>query len=219
MGKTTEGNLSNLIYRGLRELITYGKLSPGEKIIEWKLIRYFNTSRTPLREAIKMLEARGFVEAVHNKGTYVKNISVEEVENIYDTLSALEGFAVRLTTQNITSKQIEVLEKSNNKLRRLNGLTKRKKYVEKNVEFHSLFSQFSGNYFLRDLIQETRDRVYRYRFAGIAMGGHIQEFISDHEGILEAVRRGDAQKSEEKMRQHIQRTKYLLVDFLREFLL
>lgn len=219
MGKTTEVNLSRLIYGELRELITYGKLSPGQKIIESKLIRHFKTSRTPFREAVKMLEATGFLETFHNRGTYVKEISVAEVKNIYDTLSALEGFAVRLTTESITDKQIEMLEKLNNKLRTLNNLTKRKQYVKKNVEFHSLFSRLSGNDFLGNLIQETRDRVYRYRFAGIAMEGHIQEFISDHEAVLEAVKKRDAKRSEEKMRKHIQRTKYILVEFFREFLL
>jgi DNA-binding GntR family transcriptional regulator len=219
MGKTTGGNLSSLIYRELRELITYGKLNPGEKIVESNLIKQFNISRTPVREAIRMLQARGFVEATHNKGTYVKKISVKELENIYDALSALEGFAVHIATQNMTRKQIEMLEKSNNKLRRLNSSAERKKYVEKNLEFHSLFSQFCGNDFLGDLIQETRNRVYRYRIGGIAMEGHIHEFISDHEGIIESIKRGDAQKSEEKMRQHIRRTKDILAGFLREFLI
>jgi DNA-binding GntR family transcriptional regulator len=111
-----------------------------------------------------------------------------------------------------------MLEKANNGLRRLSSPSERKKYVEKNLEFHFLFSQFCGNDFLRDLIQETRNRVYRYRIGGIAMEGHIHEFISDHEGIIESIKKGDAQKSEEKMRQHIQRTKSILASFLREFL-
>ena len=218
MGKTKEVNLSNLIYSKLRELITYGELSPGEKIIESKLIKKFNTSRTPFREAVKMLEGRGFIETIHNRGTYVKKISVVEVEKIYDVLSVLEGFAAHLTAQSITDKQIAALEKSNNKLKKLNGLSKRKKYAGKNVKFHSLFFHLSKNHFLKNLIQESRDRVYRYRFAGIAMEGHIQDFLLDHEGIIEAIKERDPEKAEEKMRQHIQRAKYILVNFLREFL-
>ena len=211
-------NLSDLVYRKLRELITNGKLNPGEKIVESKFLEKFGVSRTPFREAIKTLEAKGFVETIYNRGIYVKNMSVTEFEKIYDVLSVLEGYAANLTAKIITDKQINKLEIANNKMKKLHELGIYKTYAENNTRFHLLFPHFCKNSLLRDLIHETRDRVYRYRFARLANEGRVQDFLSEHEAIINAIKQRRPEKAEEKMKQHIQRSKSILADFLRDYL-
>jgi DNA-binding GntR family transcriptional regulator len=217
MSKSREFNLSSVIYKKLRELITYGQLSPGEKIIESRIAKDLNTSRIPIREAIKQLEGRGYVETIHNKGTYVRKISWDEVEKIYDILSILEGYSTGLALRKMKNQDIEELEKLNSTLKELNNLNKYKEYIEVNLEFHSLFPKICGNDFLLNLVKETRDRVHRYRFLGITIPGHIQEYILDHETIIEAIKEGDPIKAEKAMKQHVQRVRNILVDSLRNF--
>ncbi len=217
MKRSREVNLSSLIYEKIRELITYGELSPGEKIVESRISKYFSASRIPIREAIKQLEIRGYVETIHNKGTYVKKTSWEEVENIYNVLSLLEGHSTRLAFGNIKNQDIEQLEKLNSILKELNNLNKYKEYIEINSQFHSFFPRICGNDFLMNLVKEMRDRVYRYRFLGITIPGHIQEYILDHEAIVKSIKEGDSAKAEETMKEHLQRVKKILVESLRQF--
>jgi DNA-binding GntR family transcriptional regulator len=221
MGKN-KGNLNSLsseIYKKLRDSITYGYLNPGEKIMASKLEKDFGASRTPIREAIKQLQNAGYVEIIHNKGAYVKKTSLDEVEKIYDVLFVVEGYAAKLAVKNITDQEIDELKKLNNILKELKDLNRYREYAEKNNEFHYRISQTSGNEFLQNVIYELRDRVYRYRFLGIIIPSHIEEFISDHENIIQALRERDMVKTEENMRQHIRRLKEILVNVLRDFVI
>jgi DNA-binding GntR family transcriptional regulator len=117
MSKTKELNLSNSIYDKLWELIIYGGLNPGEKIVESKIITDFKASRTPFREAVKRLEAKGCFETIHNKGAYIRKITTQEVENILDVLS--EGFAAYRAALNIKDPEIKRLERINENLEEL----------------------------------------------------------------------------------------------------
>jgi DNA-binding GntR family transcriptional regulator len=217
MGKSKELNLSNSIYDKLRELIIYGELNPGEKIEESKITADFRASRTPFREAIKRLEAKGYVETIHNRGAYVRRITTQEVENSLDVLSVLEGFAAYHAARNIKDQEIEALEKIKEDLEELNKQGEYRKYHEKNVELHFMISKFSGNDFLHDLIQEIWDRIYKYRFIGLMMVNQIKNYLSEHQAIIEAIKERNPEKAEEKMRQHINRTKDVIVGVLKEF--
>jgi len=217
MGKSKELNLSNSIYNKLRELIIYGELNPGEKIEESKITEDFGASRTPFREAIKRLEAKGYVETIHNRGAYVRKITVQEVENSLDVLSVLEGFAAYHATRNISDQEIEALEKIKEDLEELNREGKYRKYHEKNVELHFMISKLSGNDFLHDLIQEIWDRIYKYRFIGLMVVNQIQNYLSGHQAIIGAIKERNPEKAEEEMRQHINRTKDVIVGVLKEF--
>ena len=159
------------------------------------------------------------MNTVRNKGTCVRKISWKDVENIYDILSVLEGYSVGLAFRNITNQDIELLEKPNSILKDLNSLDKFKDYIEVNGQFHSFFPGKCGNDFLLDLVKGIRHRVYRYRFLGITIPGHIEEYILDHEAIVEAIKEEDPARAEEVMKQHLQRAKKILADSLRQFVM
>jgi DNA-binding GntR family transcriptional regulator len=217
VGKTRETNLSNLIYKKLRRAIATGELSPGGKIIESKMIKEFGASRTPFREAIKRLEATGFVETIHNKGTYVRKVTLQEVEQIFEVLSMLEGYASYLAAQNITAREVEALQQLNANMRVLTQAGNHAEFHKKNVEFHFLISRLSKNEFLQNLIRDGYDRIHRYRFIGTAVGNNFQRFSSSHEALLEAFKERNAKKADEEMRDHIKEIKDIIISFLREF--
>lgn len=217
MTKKREQNLTSIAYERLRDLITYGQLSPGEKIVESKLAEELSASRIPIREAIKLLEARGYVQIIHNKGTFVRKISWDEIEKIYDVLSVLESYSVRLAIPKTTDQDIKELEKLNNTLKKLNHLDQYKEYMEANLQFHLFFPKASGNGFLLDLVKEIRDRVYRYRFLGITIPTHVGEYTSAHDAIIKSIKDRNITKAEKTMLEHIQRIKRILVDYLRQF--
>jgi DNA-binding GntR family transcriptional regulator len=217
VGKTRETNLSNVIYKKLRRAIATGELSPGEKIIESKMIREFGASRTPFREAVKRLEATGFLDTIHNNGTYVRKVTLQEVEQIFEVLSMLEGYASYLATQNITSQEVDELVQLNTDMRGLTQAGNHAAFHDKNVEFHVLLSRLSRNEFLQNLIRDGYDRIHRYRFIGTTVGDNFQEFLSSHEALIEAIKERNAKKAEEEMREHIKKIKDIVISFLRAF--
>jgi len=217
MGKTRETNLSDVIYNKLKKAIANGELNPGEKIIESKIIGEFGASRTPIREAIKRLEAQEFVETIHNRGTYVRKVTVEEVEHIFDVLSVLESYGAYLATLNRAQQEIDVLSELNHSMRELINQGKYFEYQEKNTEFHLLISRLSRNPFLENLIREVNDRIHRYRFIGIRIGGNKEEYLSGHDALVVAIREKDPAKAEKEMKGHIEMIKNLIVSFSRTY--
>lgn len=217
MAKTRKTNLSNVIYMKLRRAIASGELGPGVKIIESDMIKKFGVSRTPFREAIKRLESTGFVETIHNKGTYVRKIGLQEVEQIFEVLSMLEGYTSYLAVQNITPQEFDLLKQLNTDMRKLTQMGNHAEFHKKNVEFHLLLSKLSRNEFLQNLIRDGYDRVYRYRFIGTIVGRNFQEFISSHDALIEAFEEGNASVAQEEMREHINQVKNIVINFLKEF--
>ena len=217
MSKTKELNLSNSIYNKLRELIIYGELNPGEKIDESRIIKDLKVSRTPFREAVKRLEAKGYVETIHNRGAYVKKITIEEVENILEVLSVLEGFAAYNAALGTGNGKVGALEQFHENLEEFNQLGKYREYHEENSEFHFMISALSKNDFLSNLIQEIWDRIYKYRFIGLMMVGQIQNYLLEHKSIIEAIQERDPEKAQERMKEHIHRMKDSIVGFLKEY--
>jgi DNA-binding GntR family transcriptional regulator len=206
----------NEIYHNLKKSIVYGELSPGEKLSEISLAKSLNTSRTPIREAFRQLQAEGYITLVSNKGAYVSKLTVEEIAEVYNLLCLLEGYGAELAAQRITAEELDHLNRVQQKLR---GYTEKKKfrdYMEKNDEFHHRITRYSGNSTLVKTVSELRARIYRYRLNSVIIPGYMGHYVSDHEKILEALGRRDAVKARKHMKAHVWYVKDILVGFLRE---
>ncbi len=204
------------IYQKLKKAIIYGELSPGEKLSEVRLAKSLDTSRTPIREAFRQLQAQGYISLELNKGAYVSKLPPEEIAEVYNLLSLLEGYGAELSAQRISLAQLDHLKRVQNKLI---GYTVKKKfrdYMEKNDEFHRLLSLFSANNNLVRTISELRARIYRYRLNSVIIPGYMDKYVSDHGKIIEALGRHDALKAKKTMRDHVQFVKEVLVKFLKE---
>ena len=103
--------LSEVVSETLRQAIQDGTLKPGERLMEIPLAEELGVSRTPIREAIRKLELEGFVVMVPRRGTYVANISLKDITQVFEIRSALEELAAGLAAERITSEEIETLER------------------------------------------------------------------------------------------------------------
>jgi DNA-binding GntR family transcriptional regulator len=200
----------------LKKAIIYGELGPGEKLSEVEQAKSLNTSRTPIREAFRQLQAEGYISLVSNKGAYVRKLSLKEIAEVYNLLSLLEGYGAELAAQRITAAELDQLKKNQ---RKLLGYTEKKKfrdYMEKNDEFHRMITLFSANNTLVKTVSELRARIYRYRLNSVIIPGYMGQYVSDHEKIIEALGRRDALKARKHMKGHIRFVKDVLVEFLKE---
>jgi len=203
-------------YKRLRDAITFGELKPGEKVGEKATGDKFQLGRTPLREALRQLEKEGYVEVVPHKGAVVRKISVGELEQVYELLAVLEGYAVESATGSLTPPVIKQLENSVRELIIVARLRDYAKWLDKNALFHKSFHETLANPLLTTEIDNLRRRTYRYRALAVSIAGHAEEYLADHRKILDAALEGKAEKAGKAMRRHVQRAGRILVDFVRE---
>lgn len=203
-------------YHKIRDAITYGQLKPGERLVESRACEIFKVGRTPLREAIRQLQSEGYVDVLNNKGAVIKTISIRDVEEIYNIVGTLEGYATEIATRYMGTSEKKELKSIQNDLEKTGLMKDYRKWLEKNALFHGYFSKVSGNLHLPKVINSLRDRIYKYRFIAITIPGHIEEYIRAHEEILEAVFKRKEKQAGEAMRNHVFYVKEVLVDFLKQ---
>lgn len=208
-------NLKNKIYKDIREGIVFGKLTPGERLPEVRLGKKFECSRGPVREALVQLDKEGFVELVPNQGAVVTRFSPQEIEDFYSLLEVLEGTAVQWAVPILTSQDIEHLTEINNSLRNLSRKQKGfiENWISQNLSFHEFFRDKCGNEKLKWVVEEIRLRITRYRYTSL-ITTTFDAYIQDHDNIIEAVHRKDAQQAKDAMERHICRAKKVLMDFM-----
>lgn len=182
---------------------------------EVSLAKSLETSRTPIREAFRQLQAEGYISLVTNKGAYVSKLPLEEIAEVYNLLGLLEGYAAELSAQSITTAELDTLKRLQWKLRGYAEKKNFREYMEKNDEFHRMIGLFSANNMLVKTISELRARIYRYRLNSIIIPGYMGHYVSDHEKIIEAFGHQDALKARKHMKGHLQFVKDILVKFLK----
>lgn len=205
------------IYQSIRDDITYGKLSPGERLIESKLAQEFKASRSPIREALRQLGSEGLIMFGENRGITVSKLSIQEVAEIYSLRCLLESYAARLSAERATRSDVG----------RLKGFLKKMKvaaksydlmsWLENNTLFHNFVSEHSGNKNLDRTLESLKRRVYRYKYITARIPGHFEEYIGHHEQILTGFEANDVELAENAMKLHINTIKDVLINYLSMF--
>ncbi len=140
----------------LRDNILTGKLKVGGQLLEDKLKQDFDVSRTPLREAFRVLEKEGLVEILPWKGAFVKKISKNDVKEIFPVRANLEGLAARLAYENSTQSHTDEMEKCLEHMQQSINKNDFAKYSKHHIAFHDVFINASQNQTLIDIIQNLR---------------------------------------------------------------
>jgi len=211
------GSQSERAYNEIRDAITYGKLSPGERLIEVEICKKFDLGRTPFREVLRQLQAEGYLDIFPNKGVFISKYSVKDLEAILDIVAVLEGHAVEVAVKNITPEEIGELRSLQNSMKEARKKNDYKKWLEKNTTFHDSLLKKSQNPHLVKVVQGLRSRIYRYRLIALAVPGHIETYLRAHEEILKYAYTGDSKKAGNAMRRHVLNNKEGLVKILKEF--
>ena len=195
-------SLRERIVARLRQAIITGELSPKSHLIEPELARQLNVSRTPLREAIRQLEAEGLVTTVPRVGCFVSEITPRDVEDLYAIRTVIEGLAARQAAENPDPAKRAVLEKI---LADLAGRTlDYRQYHEISGKFHDVIVGLSGNRRLQGIYQSLVQHVSRMRTLSLAVRGRPQVSLRGHRRIASAILRGQGAEAERAMRAHIE---------------
>ncbi|WP_404332169.1 GntR family transcriptional regulator [Mesobacillus maritimus] len=193
------------IYQKIREMILFMKLTPGERLYEAQLARLFETSRSPVREAVKALIKEGLLITDEKSRIFVFKPTFKDIIEIYQCRMALESFATRLTTENATDAQIEVIGKIIEETEHYleNEEEYREQLIQLNTKFHETIIKFSNNGLLKKQLHEINSLAYYFRVINFKGKNRGRELYEEHKEIYHYIKLRDIQHAEGSMMNHI----------------
>lgn len=202
--------LAEHVFQALQGAILNGELKPGEKLREPELAARFGTSRGPLRDALRRLEARRLVTNTPHSGARVVSLSGAQLAQLYEVREALEGMTCRLAAQNMTDGEIEELEQllQAHEAEVERRLGKQYFQQEGDLDFHYRIAAGCRNDMLRTALCEDHYqlmRLYRHKYS--SRFGRPVRALAEHRQILQAIRDRDGELAEILMRRHIRKAR------------
>lgn len=187
--------LREKILENIRDAIISGSLKPGCKVSEPELAERFGISRTPIREAFRQLESEGYLTVIPRRGAVVSEFNIKEVEDFYAIKSILEGYAARQACSRLTDKELERLQAINTRLSELANENDIRTFFKLHDEFHAIIITASDNEKLKEMIYSLITRFQRLRYMSLSLPGRMKVSVQEHEKILDAFRRNDAESA------------------------
>ncbi len=209
--------LREQIYDILREGILTGRLVPGEQVTEVGISEQFRVSRTPTREAIRMLEQEGFLVIIPRKGAFVSGIkSRKEITDIFQVRIVLEGLAASLAAQHITKEQIAKLKEQTESIAQCIAASDVARCIEIDTAFHRLICEASHNELLQRILDNLFEQITRFRAASLAGGGRLQQALEDHRRLFAAIADGDSALAKQLAEQHLDGAQARVLEVFRQ---
>lgn len=190
----------------LRDRIIRGDLPPGERIVERALCEMLAVSRTPLREALKLLEVEGLVELSQNRGARIMSFTPQEATNLFEVIAGLEGLAAELATLRMDTAEREALGGLHAQMVAHYRAQEKDPYFELNSTIHDTVVKLSGNPVLIATHATLMLRARRGRYMAILDPQRWSESVSEHEALMSAFHDRDAQAASRVWRRHLTRT-------------
>jgi DNA-binding GntR family transcriptional regulator len=184
----------------LRQRIFKRELEPGSWIDEMKIAEEFGISRTPLREALKVLAAEGLVTMKVRRGAYVTEVSETDLADVYHLLSLLESDAAGVVAQKATDEQIKELQLLHKELEA--SANSRDKFFTLNERFHMRLLQIAGNRWRDQMVADLRKVMKLNRQHSLLKVGRVKESMLEHRAIMEAIVRRDGKTAVKRMQEH-----------------
>ncbi|WP_114966064.1 GntR family transcriptional regulator [Alkalilacustris brevis] len=198
-----EGNpQGTTAYHRLLDEIRLGALPPGTRLREHELAQRFGVSRTPIREAIRQLEADGLVTHVPRVGAAVRSLDHAEVMELYEMRAVLEGTAARLAARAAADLELAELESLNDAMRAAGDDAARQYRL--NQQFHRALMDAARNRFLSASMAALGRTMLILGPSTLGARARADEAVAEHAEILEALKRRDADAAEQHMRAHIE---------------
>lgn len=208
--------LRDVVFNTLREAILRGDLRPGERLMELQLAAKLGVSRTPIREAIRMLEQEGLAVTTPRKGAEVAGMTLKDMEDVLEIREALDDLAVRIACDKISDEQLQDLINAKNSFEESTKTGDVKQIAQADVIFHDVIYDATGNPKLVTLLSNLREQVYRYRVEYIKDSNNYPILIAEHEAIVEGLRLHDRKAVTMAMQEHVRNQAAAVKDMIQK---
>lgn len=199
-------SLYEVVAERLREMVLEGELPPGSRISEKQLCETFEVSRTPLREALKVLANEGIIELLPNRGAKVTEVDSREVADLFEVMVELEGLSGRLLASRADEAEIAEIRALHERMLDHYRRQERQDYFALNQRLHRRLAELAGNAVLLELETSLSLKITRARYAANLQQGRWEESAREHGAILAALEARDGEALSAAMREHMRRT-------------
>lgn len=195
---------SDAVYEVLRQRIISCELAPGDSLPELELAAVLGVSRTPIREALRLLHGEQLVERRPTGGFRVAPLYTADVRGIYDVRALLEGLLARDACGRLSDADLRELRQQIERMTLLRDHAE--EVIKIGQEFHGLIERVAGNRWCLHLLQQLRGHIDRYRTLSTSEPGRSLEAVAEHQAIYDALASGDKDTAETAMREHVYRS-------------
>ena len=198
-----EKRRADIIADEIEELIFDGTYPDGTRLDEAALAERFGVSRTPVREALQRLALPGLVDQIPRRGVFVRQPGPVELMEMFEVMAELEAAAGRLAARRISDAALGDLEAANAECRRAMDAQDVGAYYSENRRFHEIIYAQSGNSFLKAEAERLHRRLRPFRRQQLRLRGRLAQSMAEHENIVDALTRGDANAAADALRAHV----------------
>lgn len=206
--------LREAVCNAIRNAINNGVLKPGDRLMEIQLAEELGISRTPVREAIRKLEMEGFVVMLPRRGTYVADISLKDITEIYEIRISLDMLAASLAAERINDDELEEMDRQLLLTSKYDIARDMDKIVACDSVFHDVLYRAARNERLVSIINNLRDQLTNMRGRSMAQPGRLAETLTEHRILLDAIASRDAEAAAAAARSHIENAERTLMESL-----
>jgi phosphonate utilization transcriptional regulator len=196
-------SLPMLVQKELERMILAGDLAAGAKLNEAAVADLLGVSRGPVREAFRALEESGLVRLEKNRGVFVRQISIEEADEIYEVRAALDEWVGRRLARSASAEQLKALRSIVDRMDRAAARDDVDAYYPLNLDFHERLVAFAGNRKLLATYRRLVNELNLFRRQTLAQGGTLPISTREHRGIVEKIAAGNAAAAGKALYEHV----------------
>lgn len=196
--------LRDVVFDTLRNAILRGEMKPGERLMEMHLANRLGVSRTPVREAIRMLEQEGLAVTIPRKGAQVAKMTEKDLQDVLEIRDSLDELAVSMACERMTEEQVEELKVAMKDFEIATKSRDVRKICEADEAFHNVIYRMADNPKLENIVNNLREQMYRYRYEYIKGNDTYNQLIQEHEAITIGFERKDADHIKKLMHTHLE---------------
>jgi len=214
--RSANGTTADAVYEALRQRIVDGELGPGQRLRSDALATALKVSRTPVREALRKLEAEGLIEPSPRGGLIVRELTEEDLTEVFYMREALEGLAARLAAENATRSDVSELHIL---LEDMEAVARRGEFKTLRAltgEFHQLVARAAHNRRLAQTLKALQDQVRQVQWSTLFLGGRPAAALKEHKSLISAIEASDGDRAENLARAHRRNTLALRRKMLRD---
>lgn len=208
--------LRDVVFNTLRQAIITGEFAPGERLMEIALANRLGVSRTPVREAIRKLELEGLVVMIPRKGAEVAKITEKDLRDVLEVRSSLEELAAELATERMSDEIKAKLEKALQNFKEAIESENNAAIADRDVEFHDVIFEATGNARLIQIISNLREQIYRYRLEYVKDTEYHVTLLKEHQELVKAMSEGKKEEARKIMKKHIDNQEMTVIRNIKE---
>lgn len=203
--------LRDVVVDNIRQAIISGEFPAGMRLMELQLAEEMGVSRTPVREAIRKMELEGLVVMIPRRGAYVADISIKDINEVYEIRTALDVLAAGLAAERIDDDEIKQMKELLDADKPLVAAKDYPRIIENDTAFHDVIYKASRNKRCMNIISNLREQITAIRGRSMPYPGRLETMLKEHENIYEAIAQRSVDKAQKAVRTHMENAERTLL--------